>query len=114
VIIWLDNHLWPALAAWITQQFGFECRQVRDLGLAQASDMQIFHAARATDCVLISKDSDFVELVQRLGRPPSLVWLTCGNTRERALRTLMQNHLQHALDALAAGDAIVEIGGGAP
>jgi len=38
--------------------------------LRDAEDRDIFEKARDQDAVLISKDSDFVELVQRLGAPP--------------------------------------------
>ncbi|MDF5718318.1 MAG: DUF5615 family PIN-like protein [Rhizonema sp. NSF051] len=29
---------------------------------------------------MITKDSDFVDLVDRLGTPPQIIWLTCGDT----------------------------------
>jgi predicted nuclease of predicted toxin-antitoxin system len=67
VTIWLDNHLSPALAAWIESDFGEPCVQVRDVGLASAADKVIFDAARAAASVFITKDRDFAELVTRLG-----------------------------------------------
>jgi len=44
--IWLDAQLPPSAAAWIQATFGVECRAVRDLGLRDAKDPQIFQAAR--------------------------------------------------------------------
>ena len=35
-MIWLDNHLSPALARWIAAEFGEPCVQIRDLDLARA------------------------------------------------------------------------------
>ena len=29
---------------------------------------------------MITKDRDFVELLGRLGPPPKIIWITCGNT----------------------------------
>lgn len=64
--IWLDNHLSPALAGWIADTFDRPCLQVRALGLARADDMAIFNAARDAGAMFVTKDSDFVGLVERL------------------------------------------------
>ncbi len=37
----------------------------------------------------MTKDSDFVDLVCRLGTPPQIIWLTCGNVTNRNLRRIM-------------------------
>ena len=52
---------------------------VRDLGLRDSSDREIFEAARVANAILISKDSDFVELGLGRGSPPKLIWITCGS-----------------------------------
>ncbi len=109
--IWLDNHLSPALAGWTADTFGRACVQVRDLDMARASDPDIFRAARIANAVLITKDADFAELVSRLGAPPAIILLSCGNTSDRSLRTLLVNRLPRALSMIEAGDALVEIGG---
>jgi predicted nuclease of predicted toxin-antitoxin system len=80
VTLWLDAQLPPSLAAWISETFGADARGVRDLALRDAEDRQIFQAARAEgEIVIVSKDSDFVDLVLRLGTPPQVLWVTCGN-----------------------------------
>lgn len=49
---------------------------LRDLGLRDADDREIFDAARAwPDTVIVSKDSDFVDLVLRLGARPQVLWV---------------------------------------
>ena len=50
-----------------------EANALRDLGLRDAGDREIFDAARANIAILLSKDADFVELVSRLGGPPKLI-----------------------------------------
>ena len=60
---------------------------LRDLVLRDATDSAIFDAAKKANAVLISKDSDFVELVMRHGAPPKLIWLTC-DLWERELRCI--------------------------
>ena len=50
--IWVDAHLSPAIAAWITSTFGIEAIALRDLGLRDAEDPEIFEAARAQNAGL--------------------------------------------------------------
>jgi len=110
VTIWLDNHLSPKLALWIGDIFGEPCVQVRDLGLARAADLEIFSTARKDATVLISKDRDFAELVARLGPPPGIILLSCGNTSTVYLREIMRGHLGEALAMIHKGEPLVEIG----
>jgi predicted nuclease of predicted toxin-antitoxin system len=110
MIIWLDAQLPPSVAAWITATFGVEAHAVRDLGLRDARDPQVFQAAGAARAVVMTKDSDFVELLQRLGPPPKVLWVTCGNTSNARLREVLQLELAAAIGRLEAGEALVEIG----
>jgi predicted nuclease of predicted toxin-antitoxin system len=64
--IWVDAQLSPALAPWIQQEFGVEAYSARHLGLLTSKDPVIFAAARAADVIVMTKDSDFPLLVQRL------------------------------------------------
>ncbi len=63
VKIWGDAQLSPAIARWPTETQNVDAVPLRDIGLRDADDSQIFFAARQNDAVVISKDSDFVELV---------------------------------------------------
>jgi predicted nuclease of predicted toxin-antitoxin system len=78
--IWVDAHLSPAIATWITNTLGITALALRDIGLRDAEDHEIFEAAKAQKVIVMTKDRDFVELVDRLGSPPQIIWLTCGNT----------------------------------
>ncbi len=82
---------------------------MRDLGLARASDLEIFHAARKANAIIITKDQDFVRLVGRLGPPPSVIWVTCGNTSTARLREVLSASLSSALNLIEAGEALIEI-----
>ena len=108
--VWLDAHLSPALAPWLAATFGVTATAVRDLGLRDALDPPIFEAARAAGAVVMTKDADFAELVGRLGTPPQVIWLRCGNTSNAALRTRLSAELPAALAQLAAGVPLVEVG----
>ncbi len=62
--IWVDAHLSPAIATWITSTFGVEAIALRDLGLRDAEDSEIFEAAKDQKAIVMTKDSDFVDLVE--------------------------------------------------
>lgn len=106
---WLDAQLPPALARYLAETFGVEVQVVRDLGLRDAADRGIFDAARQAGTTVITKDSDFVELVQRLGAPPQIVWVTCGNASNERLMQVFAATFADALEMLAGGAQIVEI-----
>jgi predicted nuclease of predicted toxin-antitoxin system len=108
--LWLDAHLSPRIARWVSETFGFDATPVRDLNLRESEDEQIFFAAREAYVIVITKDSDFVELLERHGNPPKIIWLTCGNTSEAALKQILSSALPEAIRLLEAGDDLVEIG----
>ena len=69
VKIWVGSQLSPAIARWLTETQKVDAVALRDLGLRDAEDSQIFFAARHNDAILMSKGRDFVELVHRHGSP---------------------------------------------
>ena len=44
-MIWVDAHISPAVAQWISTELGHPAQSVRDLGLRSAKDKDIFVAA---------------------------------------------------------------------
>ena len=77
---WIDAQLSPVLAPWLSDTFGVQAFSLEWIGLQQANDRRIFSAAREANAVVITKDQDFVHLLNQLGPPPQVVWITCGNT----------------------------------
>lgn len=109
--IWVDANLSPAIATWITSTFEITALALRELGLRDAEDAEIFEAAKAQGVIFITKDSDFVDLADRLGAPPQIIWLTCGNTSNARLQEILSTNLPKALELLQTGEALVEISG---
>ena len=107
--LWIDAQLSPAIARWISDHFEIQAIAVRDLGLRDASDEEIFANARAAGAVVMSKDNDFVRLVEEHGIPPQLVWITCGNCSNNSLQKILSACLNTAIKMLRKGEAIVEI-----
>lgn len=85
-----------------------------NVGLRDADDAKIFVAARKAGAVVLTKDEDFVTLVSRLGSPPAVVWLTCGNVPNRQLKKILHAALPDALALIQRGEPVVEISRGEP
>ncbi|WAC10965.1 DUF5615 family PIN-like protein [Dyadobacter pollutisoli] len=109
-MIILDAHLPPGLAAWINTNFQIECYSAHFLNLRNAEDAEIFSIARAHNAIVITKDDDFVSLLNRNGSPPKVIWLTCGNTSKSRLKEILSVNLVPALELLQNTD-LVEITG---
>ena len=91
--IWVDAQMSPAIATWISSNYAVIAIAIRDLGLRDAEDKEIFEAARHEKAVVMTKDSDFVLLLDKLGAPPQVIWVTCGNTSNARLKEILTNTL---------------------
>ncbi len=109
--LWINAQLSPALATWIAKTFSVDAVAVRDIGLRDATDNEIFVSAHREGAIVLTKDSDFVDLVKTRGAPPQVIWLTCGNTSNARLRKILSETLPQALALLASGESVVEIKG---
>jgi predicted nuclease of predicted toxin-antitoxin system len=114
VILWVDAQLSPHLAPWLEKTFRIDTFSARRLGLHRAEDHEIFHAAREAGAVVLTKDQDFVHLLEHLGPPPQVIWITCGNTSNAHLRTILSVTLTRALLLLEQGESLVEISDAPP
>ena len=106
---WIDVQLSPALAPWLNNTFGVQAFSLEWLGLQQASDKRIFSAAREANAVVITKDQDFVHLLNQLGPPPQVVWITCGNTSNAEMRKILQENFPEVFLLLQSGESLIEI-----
>ena len=107
--IWVDAQLSPAIAAWITAEIGIEARALRNIGLRDAEDLDIYNLARNANAIVLTKDRDFVTLLERFGPPPKILWLTCGNTSNESLKRILTETLNRAVELLVSGEDLVEI-----
>lgn len=109
--VWVDAQLSPAMARYLKDELGTDASALRDIGLRDAEDGEIFQAARSASAVVMTKDSDFVSLLERFGPPPQVVWVRCGNTSNANLRAVLLKTWAEAVRHLEAGEALVEIQG---
>ena len=107
--IWLDAQLPPKLVHYIHHRFNVKAIALRDLGLRDASDIEIFNKAKEADAVIMTKDSDFANLYFRFGAPPKIIIINCGNVTNKYLEIFLQDRFPKALKLLR-NEEIVEIG----
>lgn len=77
----------------MAENFSVSAHALRDLGLRDGTDRAIFAATRGAAAVVMTKDSDFVKLLEELGPPPQVIWLTCGNTSNARLKQILAKAL---------------------
>lgn len=107
--LWVDAQLSPALARWMSAEPQVEATALRDLGLRDAKDSEIFERARASDVIVFTKDHDFRELLQRRGPPPRILWLSAGNSSNERVRALLARSWPTVRTLFDSGEALVEL-----
>ena len=108
--LWFDAHFSPQIARWVQREFQIQARHLDELGFRLTSDRGIYQAAKAEgDVVIVTKDVDYHHLAAEIGPPPPVIWVTCGNTSNAALRLLLKARLTNALNLIAEGEPLVEI-----
>lgn len=107
--IWVDAQLSPLIAQWLSSTYSIEAVAVRDLRLRDAWDRDIFLSAREAKAIILTKDRDMADLAIQLGSPPQILWITCGNTSNTKLKTILTKAWPVAERLLKAGEQIVEI-----
>jgi predicted nuclease of predicted toxin-antitoxin system len=65
--LWIDAQLSPALARWLDLTFDVSAIALRDIGMRDATDREIFFAARRARATIMTKDIDFIRLLEDLG-----------------------------------------------
>jgi predicted nuclease of predicted toxin-antitoxin system len=64
-------------------------KQVRELGLEDFSDREIWNYAKENNYAIVTFDADFFDLSNLLGSPPKVIWLRTGNRKTSDLAELI-------------------------
>ncbi len=67
-----------------------DSKQVRELGLENSTDIEIFDFAKKNDFAIVTFDSDFCDLNIIRGFPPKIIWIRTGNTTTKNLENLLR------------------------
>lgn len=60
------------------------------IGLDQASDLEVWNAARTQGHVIVSQDADFSDLSAMFGAPPKVIWIRRGNRSTAEVESLLR------------------------
>jgi len=84
-----DQNLSPRLPRVLADLYP-DSVHVREVGLRDASDAEIWQYAQQHGLVIVSKDSDFQQRSLLYGHPPKFIWLRVGNCLVRSIEELLR------------------------
>lgn len=93
----LDNNLSPKLVTQLAHLYP-DSSHVALLGLDRASDIEVWTIAGRDGYCLVTKDSDFNELLAVKGFPPKVIWIRLGNCTTAAITELLHAQYKTILD----------------
>jgi predicted nuclease of predicted toxin-antitoxin system len=105
----LDQNLPPSLVTWFNER-GFDAVHVREIGLRDSTDHQIWQRSLAEGRIIVTKDSDFAAMSR--SNPNKLVrvvWCRIGNMRNRLLLAWLGQKWPAAEALLKQGHIVIEL-----
>lgn len=104
----VDNALSPNLAVGL-RAAGHDVVHLRDIGLASASDAEVFQIALADSRVIVSEDTDFATLLalRNAVKPSVLLFRGIQDRSAANLLSLLQTNIAAVTGDLDAGAVVV-------
>ena len=65
---------------------------MREVGLRDSGDSEIWDYAKLNGFIIVSKDSDFQQRSLLYGFPPKFIWLRVRNCRTKLIEDLLRKH----------------------
>ena len=104
-----DQNISPKIVKHLEIEFP-ESKQVRHVGMENASDSDIFDYAKVHKFSIVTFDSDFVDLSIVRGIPPQIIWLKTGNLTTKFIANLLKINTELIDEFLTSNeDGILEI-----
>lgn len=87
-----DHNLSPRLVNRLADLFP-KSSHIYMLGLEQADDQEVWRYAQSNEFIIVTRDSDYNELLVLHGFPPKVIWIRRGNCSTAAIEEMLQSHL---------------------
>ena len=87
-----DHNLSPKLVDRLADLFP-KSTHLYTLGMDQADDREVWNYAQSNGLTIVTRDSDYNELLVLLGFPPKVVWIRRGNCSTSTIETMLRSHL---------------------
>jgi len=87
----LDQNLSPGLPRSVADVYPGSVH-VREVGLRDSGDNEVWDYAKLNGFIIVSKGSDFQQRSLLYGFPPKFIWLRVGNCRTKLIEDLLRKH----------------------
>jgi predicted nuclease of predicted toxin-antitoxin system len=104
----VDAQLPPGLARAL-REVGCDAHPVREIGLREANDSEIWNYAIQQEAAIITKDEDFAERCLYNRDQPVIAWLRVGNTSNKALLRWFMPLWPKIMRRIELGDRLIEV-----
>lgn len=100
-----DHNLSPRLVNRLADIFP-DSNHVYNLGMEQADDREVWAYAQANNFIIVTRDSDYNELLVLYGSPPKVIWIRRGNCQTSVIEIMLKSHtaeIQALVDEASLG-----------
>jgi predicted nuclease of predicted toxin-antitoxin system len=87
-----DHNLSPRLVSRLADLFP-NSEHIFNIGMAQSADLDVWNYARAQGFTLVSRDSDYNELLILRGFPPKVIWIRRGNCSTAEIEAMLRENI---------------------
>jgi len=82
-----------------------DAKQVRELGIENSSDKEIWEFAKIEEYIIVTFDSDFYDFSLVWGHPPKIVWIRTQNQTTNNLEVILRKYI-NSITALDNDDGL--------
>lgn len=75
-----------------------EAKQLRDIGLENNSDKQIWEYAKKSDFIIVTFDGDFYDFSLLWGHPPKIIWIRTYNQTTKNVEEILRKYIDKIQD----------------
>jgi predicted nuclease of predicted toxin-antitoxin system len=100
----IDENLSPRLPE-LLEEFYPGCVHVENIHLESADDTHIWVFAKGKNYAILTKDSDFNQLLKVKGFPPKIIWLRIGNASTQQIMESIKSIREEIWSFLKKPDA---------
>ena len=79
-------------------------KQVRELGLENLTDKEIWDYAKKNEFIIVTFDTDFYDLSLVWGNPPKIVWIRTFNQTTKNIELILRKHINDLIEFQKAKD----------
>lgn len=86
-----DQNISHRILKQLPEEFS-DSTSVKQAGLINATDRQVWEFARKQEYIIVTQDSDFNDLNSLYGFPPKIIWIRSGNLNTKEILRILIDH----------------------